>query len=211
MSLRSQTTKGGTTRSTTESEEHYYGFSSLVNRKKALSGIPQLQKRICYCTDSTVCTPDRLMDIGQLTINGVLFAERLTIISTPWSSIMTVNFQLTCWKCDCHAFCVCADVWNGELLVVTLSRVSVPFNVKSPLNQQDSQRKLVVTRGDVSLPCKIENSDSCSFSFKDFAKDTWESRDAATLEYYDSSLPKDVVDSRPVPYVAIAYLIPSGA
>lgn len=107
---------------------------------------------------------------------------------------------------------MCADVWNGEFLVAIVSRVSVPFNVKSPLNQQDSQRKLVVTRGGVSVPCKIEeNSDSCSFSFKDFAKDTWESRDAATLEYYDSSLPKDVVDTRPFPYVAIASLIPSGA
>lgn len=90
--MRSQTTEGSTTRSTAEFEEHYYGFSSLVDRDKALSGTPHLQKRICYCTDSTICTPDRLMDIGQLTIKGALFAERLTVISTPWNSVMPVIF-----------------------------------------------------------------------------------------------------------------------
>lgn len=51
-------------------EEHSYGFNSRVIREESFAGVHQLQKRICYCVDSTQCLPERLVELGQLTITG---------------------------------------------------------------------------------------------------------------------------------------------
>ncbi|CDJ28361.1 uncharacterized protein EMH_0014250 [Eimeria mitis] len=172
MSLRLTAATDTTTESSSPYEEHMYGFRSLVDRKLALAGMQQVQKMICYCTDSTRCTPDRLVNIGTLTIS---------------------------------------DVWNTEFRVPLVQRIELPFTVHSPLQQQDSERKLSVTRGGNSLPCELEEQGNvCTVSFQDFPADTLSSPDPATLQYYDSSLPQDTVDTRPVPYVAIASLIPAG-
>ncbi|CDI87078.1 cysteine repeat modular protein, putative [Eimeria praecox] len=172
MSVRLTAANSGDLDTSSAFEWHMYGFTSLVNRELALGGLRQVQKMICYCTDSTTCTPDRLVNIGQLTIR---------------------------------------DVWNTEFRVSLVQRIKLPFTVSSPLKQQDSGRKLVVTRGESSLPCVLEQqADVCTVSFQDFPADTLSSPAPATLQYYDSSLPQDAVDTRPVPYVAIASLVPAG-
>lgn len=114
--------------------------------------------------------------------------------------------------CMDEPFVVCADVWNTEFRVSLVQPIQLPFTVHSPLKQQDSQRRLLVTRGENSLPCVLEQqADICTVNFQDFPADTLTSPDPATLQYYDSSLPQDTVDTRPVPYVAIASLVPAGA
>lgn len=45
-----------------------YGFDSPVDREKALADKQSMQRRICYCIDSTACTSSSLVDIGTLTI-----------------------------------------------------------------------------------------------------------------------------------------------
>lgn len=51
-------------------EERSYGFTSPVIRENLFVGTHQVQKRICYCTDSRDCKPAQVLDIGQLTITG---------------------------------------------------------------------------------------------------------------------------------------------
>lgn len=102
-------------------------------------------------------------------------------------------------------------MWNTEFRVSLVQRIELPFTVSSPLKQQDAARKLKITRGDNSLPCVVDKqANLCSVSFQDFPAETLSSPDPATLQYYDSSLPQDTADTRPVPYVAIASLVPAG-
>lgn len=56
-------------------EEHAYGFKSLVNRETVFVDSHQLEKRICYCTDSLDCSPQRLFEIGRLILKGKKFFE----------------------------------------------------------------------------------------------------------------------------------------
>ncbi|OEH75896.1 cysteine repeat modular [Cyclospora cayetanensis] len=153
-------------------EPHAYGFESLVIREQALAKTQQLRKRICYCSDSTDCSPKRLMDIGELVIT---------------------------------------DVWDTDFRISVVARIDVPLTIKAPLTQKSDQRQLVVARGDFLEPCNLENdATKCSISLRDFPKETWESEQQAILQIYDPSLPKDPLDSRPIPFVRIASLTPAG-
>lgn len=77
-------------------EDHMYGFRSLVNRERALGGMQQVQKMICYCTDSTACTPDRLVNIGTLTITGGFSRRCLSAFPLQPSCISrTVHLSLS--------------------------------------------------------------------------------------------------------------------
>ena len=196
-------------------EDHSYGFNAPVDREQALHGMQQLQKRICYCTDSTDCNPSRLINLGELTITG----EEVT----SWCQVAIRLFYFPYVSCGSmtalsivHAVepprGVCADVWDTEFRVSVVQSIQLPFRPKKPLLQRDAQRELVVTRGRFSQQCVlVANADSCTISLMDFPNETWAWKKPGLLQYYDSSLPIDPVDTRPRPYVSIASVTPAGA
>ncbi|KAL8449815.1 hypothetical protein Emed_002778 [Eimeria media] len=152
-------------------EDHSYGFNTLIVREQAFASAQTLRKRICYCTDSTSCSTDRLVDIGQLTIT---------------------------------------DVWDTNFRVAVAQPIEVPFKVKRPLHQDAEQRVVRVTRGSHSEECQLQTGENiCRIDLRSFPEESWSSEDAGTLEYYDSGIPRDAVDDRPLPFIQLASLTPS--
>lgn len=106
---------------------------------------------------------------------------------------------------------VSADVWVTTFRVSVAQEIVVPFTAKSPLSSKDSKRLARVTCGSHSENCELETgADTCTIDLRKFPSKAWHSGLKASLEYYDSSIPEDSLDSRPIPFVEIASLIPTG-
>ncbi|KAL8440015.1 hypothetical protein Efla_004931 [Eimeria flavescens] len=153
-------------------EEHSYGFNSRILREQTFADTQQLRKRICYCTDSSDCSAQRRVDIGEITIT---------------------------------------DVWDTTFRIAIAQQVKVPFSIKSPLHQGVSQREVRVVRGSYAENCALQAGNNiCTISLRSFPEETWSSAESAVLEYYDSSIPLDSLDGRPIPFVQLANLLPTG-
>ncbi|KAL8431142.1 hypothetical protein ACSSS7_005460 [Eimeria intestinalis] len=102
-------------------------------------------------------------------------------------------------------------VWDTTFRVAIVQPVEVPFTLKGPLYQDGEQRVVRVTRGGYSENCQLQTGENtCRISLRSFPQETWSSQDPGTLEYYDSSIPRDALDDRPFPFVQLASLTPSG-
>ncbi|KAL8271945.1 hypothetical protein Esti_004069 [Eimeria stiedai] len=75
-------------------EDHSYGFNSRILREHAFASVQKLHKRICYCIDSTDCSPERLVDIGQITMWDVWDTTFRVAIAQPIEVPFTIKYPL---------------------------------------------------------------------------------------------------------------------